>query len=392
MQEILLVKTGEIALKGLNRATFENMLIKNIRWRLKKSGEFNIHRAQSTIYIEPKSSDADLDDAVERLKKVFGISLFSRALSTEKDIEIIKKDTIEYVKDDLMGAKTFKVKAKRADKSFPLNSPQLQAELGGALLEAYPHLKVDVHNPEVTVTVEVRDYAAYVYAEAIKGAGGMPVGSSGKAMVLISGGIDSPVAAYLMAKRGLELHAVHFVSPPYTSDRALQKVEDLCQKVSEYSGRIHFYCVEFTEIQEAIKNHCQEELFTIIMRRLMMEIAIKLAKENNISALVTGESLGQVASQTIGAIVATDNVSDMPVFRPLIGLDKDDIVKIARKIDTFETSILPYEDCCTVFTPKHPKTKPDLQKVIDDQNSFDFAPLVEKAVKNVKMKQIQSND
>lgn len=389
-KEVIMIKNGEIALKGLNRRTFEDMMAKNIRWRLRDLGDFQITRAQSTMYIEPEGEEIDFEEAVERLKKIFGIAAFTRALVTEKEMEVIRKDVVEYMSDVLPYAKTFKVAAKRADKKFPLNSPAIQQDLGGVLLKAYPHLKVDVHQPDVTVTVEIRDFGAYIHAQQIPGAGGMPVGTSGKALVMISGGIDSPVAAYMMAKRGLQLHAIHFVSPPYTSDRALQKVEKLCEIVSEYAGRIHFHCVPFTEIQEAIRDNCPEELFTIIMRRLMMEISMRVAEENGLKALITGESLGQVASQTIGAIAATDDVCTIPVFRPLIGMDKNEIVEIARKIDTFETSILPYEDCCTVFTPKHPKTNPVLEHVRKAQQAFDFEPLIQEAVRNTQVKVIRS--
>ena len=389
-KEVIMIKNGEIALKGLNRRTFEDMMAKNIRWRLRDLGDFQITRAQSTMYIEPEGEEIDFEEAVERLKKIFGIAAFTRALVTEKEMEVIRKDVVEYMSDVLPYARTFKVAAKRADKKFPLNSPAIQQDLGGVLLKAYPHLKVDVHQPDVTVTVEIRDFGAYIHAQQIPGAGGMPVGTSGKALVMISGGIDSPVAAYMMAKRGLQLHAIHFVSPPYTSDRALQKVEKLCEIVSEYAGRIHFHCVPFTEIQEAIRDNCPEELFTIIMRRLMMEISMRVAEENGLKALITGESLGQVASQTIGAIAATDDVCTIPVFRPLIGMDKNEIVEIARKIDTFETSILPYEDCCTVFTPKHPKTNPVLEHVRKAQQAFDFEPLLQEAVRNTQVKVIRS--
>ncbi len=389
-KEVIMIKNGEIALKGLNRKSFEDVLAKNIKWRLKDLGKFQITRAQSTMYIEPMEDEIDFEEAIERLKKIFGIAAFTCALVVEKEMSIIGQEAIAYMKDILPNARTFKVAAKRSDKKFPLTSPQLQQELGAALFQAYPHLKVDVHHPEVTVTVEIRDFGAYIHAEQILGAGGMPVGSSGKALVMISGGIDSPVAAYMMAKRGLQLHAIHFVSPPYTSDRALQKVETLCEKVSEYTGRIQFYCVPFTDIQVAIRDHCPEEFFTIIMRRLMIEIAVRIAQKQELGALITGESLGQVASQTIGAIVATDDVCSIPIFRPLIGMDKNEIVEIARKIDTFETSILPYEDCCTVFTPKHPKTKPILQQVRDAQAAFDFEPLIQQAVEHTIQKTIRS--
>lgn len=389
MREILLVKNGEIALKGLNRSTFEDMLVKNIKYRLSSLGKISVTKAQSTIVVTPKYEDYDLDEACERLKKVFGIATFSRCLVTEKDLDVIKKEAIEYLRDLLPYTKTFKVAAKRSDKHFPYNSPQLQQELGGALLSAYPTLKVDVHNPEVTVTVEIREEHAYVHASVVKGAGGMPIGSSGKGLLLVSGGIDSPVAGYMMARRGLKLSAMHFVSPPYTSDRALQKVVTLCEKVTEYSGDMDLYVVPFTKLQVAIRDNCPEELFTIIMRRLMMELANRLCEREDIPAIITGESLGQVASQTVYALSATNAAADYPVFRPLIGMDKRDIVEIARDIDTFETSILPYEDCCTVFTPKRPKTRPTLKFVEEAQNSFDFEPLLKEAFDGIELKQIK---
>ena len=385
MREAILIKTGEIALKGLNRHTFEQILVKNIRFRLKKFGKENITKSQSTIRVEPKEENMDFDAMAEAISKIFGISAFSRTLVTKKNLEVIKQEAVEYLKDQLPYVETFKVEAKRSDKQFPYTSPQLQQELGGALLEAYPHLKVDVHHPQLTVTVEIRDEHAYVHGAQTPGAGGMPVSSSGKAMVLISGGIDSPVAAYMMAKRGLLLHAIHFQSPPYTSDRALEKVETLCKIVSQYSGRIQFHCVPFTEIQEAIREHCPEELFTLIMRRLMMEIAQRESEKYELQALITGESLGQVASQTIGALGVTDAVTHMPVFRPLIGMDKEEIIKISRQIGAFETSILPYEDCCTVFTPRHPKTRPSLKAVEEAQNAFDFEPLIQRAMDGITL-------
>lgn len=389
MKEIILVKNGEIALKGLNRSTFENILIKNIKWRLKKLGKFEIRKSQSTIYISPKTDDIDLDEVCDHMKKIFGIAAFSRCLVTKKDLNVIIKDAIEYLADIMPYTKSFKVISKRADKRFPYKSPQIQNEVGGAILQAYPNLKVDVHNPEVAVTVEIREQGAYVHAKILKGAGGMPVSSSGEGLLLVSGGIDSPVAGYMMARRGLKISAIHFVSPPYTSDRALQKVETLLSKVSEYAGDIKFYCVPFTKLQEALRDNCPEELFTIIMRRLMMEISIRIAERENIPALITGESLAQVASQTIYALSTTNSAADRPVLRPLIGMDKLDIIEISRKIDTFETSILPYEDCCTVFTPKHPKTKPTLKYVEEAQNSFDFEPLIVEAIDNIDVKTIK---
>ena len=389
MNEIILVKNGEIALKGLNRSSFEEILCKNIRWRLRELGSFEITRAQSTIYIRPRSEDVDLDEAMERLEKVFGIAAFSRALVTEKNLETIETEAIAYLRQTLTEARTFKVEAKRSDKSFPYQSPEIQREVGGALLEAYPHLKVDGRHPEVTVTVEIRDFAAYIHGRQIPGAGGLPVSSSGEGLLFISGGIDSPVAGWMMARRGMKLSAIHFQSPPYTSERALLKVETLLQKLSAYAGDITFYCVPFTRIQEALRDHCPEELFTILMRRLMMKIAIRIAERENIPALITGESLGQVASQTVLALAATNAAADRPVLRPLIGMDKSDIVTIARHIDTFETSILPYEDCCTVFTPRRPKTRPSLEYVEQAERSFDFAPLLEEAVAGIETRQIR---
>ncbi|MDF2567138.1 MAG: Thiamine biosynthesis pyrophosphatase [Oscillospiraceae bacterium] len=391
MKEILLIKNGEIALKGLNRSTFEDVLVKNIRRRLKSLGNFSFQKAQSTIYITPQEDDIDLDEACERLKKVFGIAAFSRALVVEKDFDSIKNGVLDYLSEILSDAKTFKVNAKRSDKKFPMTSPEITRELGGFILSNFHHIKVDVHEPEVIVTAEVRDFAAYVSAKKIEGAGGMPVGSSGKATLLVSGGIDSPVAGYMMAKRGLELSAVHFVSPPYTSDRARQKVETLCEELCDYCGKISFYCVPFTKLQEAIKENCPEELFTIIMRRLMMKIAQKIAANIDSGALITGESVAQVASQTLPAIACTDAVCDIPVFRPVIGMDKAEIIKIAKKIGTFETSILPYDDCCTVFTPKHPKTKPKLDYVERSEALFDFDPLIEEAVQNTECVLIRPN-
>lgn len=386
MKEIILVKYGEMALKGLNKRTFEDVLVKNIKRRLKDLGKTNITRAQSTIFIDPYEEKYDIDEAVDRLKKVFGIAALCRAAVCEKQFDDIKRVSLEYLEEALSYASTFKVTAKRADKSFPMKSPEICRELGGALLSRFDNLKVDVNNPEVTVTVEIRDSKAYVHGENIKGAGGLPVGTSGHAMLLLSGGIDSPVAGYMLAKRGVHISAVHYVSPPYTSERARLKVEQLCERLTDYCGSIAFFCVPFTEIQEAIKNHCPEEFFTIIMRRLMMEIAQRISEREKCLALITGESVGQVASQTMNAIACTDAVCRIPVFRPLIGMDKTEIVETARKIDTFDISIQPYEDCCTVFTPRHPKVRPLLSDVENAQNGFDFSELVDKAVNDTELK------
>lgn len=385
MKEIILVKNGELVLKGLNRNSFEDVLIKNMKRHLADIGKFSFTKSQSTIMVEPESDETDLDDAAEALKKVFGIAALSRAAVCEKDIDDIIRTAKDYLEDELLTAKTFKVEAKRSDKKFPLNSPQICRELGGQILKAFHHLKVDVHNPDIVVTVEIRDRFAFVRGNNIKGAGGMPTGTSGRAAVLISGGIDSPVAAYMMAKRGIELISVHFASPPYTSELAEMKVMELLKKVAAYSGTITTYVVPFTEIQEAIRDYCPEDYFTLVMRRIMMKISEEIAKSQNCMALITGESVGQVASQTIYALGCTDSATDMPVFRPCIGMDKDEIIAVSRKIDTFETSIQPYEDCCTVFTPKHPKTKPKVQDVIEAENKIpNLDEMMKKAAENAK--------
>ncbi len=391
MKEVVLVKFGEMALKGLNKRSFEDMLKKNIKRRIKNLGKFELTSAQSTTYINPLDENVDLEEVVDRVGKIFGIAALCRACVCEKEFGDISAKAVEYLEDVLSCAKTFKVNAKRSDKAFAMKSPEICAELGGILLEKFPHLTVDVKNPEVTVTVEVRDTNAYVHAENIRGAGGLPVGCSGKAMLLLSGGIDSPVAGWMMAKRGIHISAIHYVSPPYTSDRALLKVETLCDKLTDYCGDIAFFCVPFTEIQEAIKDNCPEEFFTIIMRRLMMEIAQRIAEKKNCLALITGESVGQVASQTMAAMACTDAACRIPVLRPCVGMDKTEIIEIARKIDTFETSIEPYEDCCTVFTPKHPKVRPRLEDVEKAQNSFDFEPLIQKAVEETELKIFEYN-
>ncbi len=384
MKEIILIKNGELALKGLNRRTFEDILIKNMRHRLSDLGKFKFTSAQSTIMIESESDSVDFDEAVRRLTKVFGIAGLSRAAAVEKDMDVILSCSGEYLRDQLEVAKTFKVEAKRADKNFPLKSPEICREVGGKILSGFPHLKVDVHNPDIVVMVEVRDNYAYIHGNQIKGAGGMPTGSAGRAALLVSGGIDSPVAGWMMAKRGLNIVGIHFASPPYTSQRAEMKVHTLCKKVSQYCGRIPLFVVPFTHIQEEIKDNCPEDLFTLIMRRLMMRCAEIIARKEDCGALITGESVGQVASQPMQAIACTEAVANMPVFRPLIGMDKDEVVIISRKIDTFETSILPFEDCCTVFTPKHPKTKPKLSQLEEAEALIDVDALVKEAIENTK--------
>lgn len=388
MKEIILAKYGEIALKGDNRSTFEDMLVKNIKRRLKKIGKFEYWRRQSTIYIEPLE-DSDIEAALESLKNVFGIGAIQRCAVFEKDFDVVAANVGEYLKPALENAKTFKVEAKRSDKSFPLKSPDIQQKLGDVVLDNFPHLGVDVHNPEITVRLEIRDNGAYLSAQRIVGAGGMPVGSSGKALLMLSGGIDSPVAGYMMAKRGLVVDCIHYVSPPYTSDRARLKVEKLCEEMTEFCGNIIFYCVPFTEIQEAIRDNCPEEYFTVIMRRLMVKIANKVCKRDKYGAIITGESLAQVASQTLSALGCTNAAAEFPVFRPVIGMDKIEITEISRKIGTYETSILPYEDCCTVFSPKHPRTKPTLDEIIAAESSFDFDKMIDEAVEKTEVKRFK---
>lgn len=380
MKEIILIKNGELALKGLNRCTFEDIMIKNIKRRLKDLGKIEVRKAQSAIYIEPKEEDYDFEEALNRVSLIFGIAAFSRACVCEKSMDDIIAKSVVYLADTLKNVKTFKVEAKRSDKKFPLKSPEICRELGGVLLSNFPHLKVDVHNPDIVVNVEIRDFSAYVRGEQLQGAGGLPVGTAGTASILISGGIDSPVAAWTMAKRGLRLNAIHFASPPYTSQRAEMKVKTLLSKVARYSGSINLAIVPFTEIQDQIAENCPEDYFTLIMRRMMMRISERIAKSSGSLALITGESLGQVASQTLPALVTTDYVTNMPVLRPLIGMDKEEIITISRKIDAFETSILPYEDCCTVFTPKHPKTRPTLELCQEAEKNLKIDELIEKAI------------
>ena len=385
LKEIILLKNGELALKGLNRHTFEDILIKNMRRRLSDLGQFRFSISQSTIMAEPMDEGIDLDETADRLTRVFGFAGLSRAAAVEKEMDVILAAAGDYLSAQLLAAQSFKVDAKRSDKKFPFTSPQICSELGGILLERYPHLQVDVHNPELTVNVEIRDNFAYIHGNQIKGAGGMPVGSSGRAALLVSGGIDSPVAGWMMAKRGLELIAVHFASPPYTSPKAELKVHSLLKKVARYSGRIVLFVVPFTAVQEQIKDNCPEELFTIIMRRFMMKIAEIIALREDCGALITGESVGQVASQTMQAIACTDAAASIPVFRPLIGMDKDEVIITSRKIETFDISIQPYEDCCTVFTPKHPRTHPKLDYVEKAEGILDSDALINSAVSGAKV-------
>ena len=380
IKEILLCKYGEIVLKGANRKYFEDMLCREMKKRAKAYGDFDIYRAQSTIYIEPLNDEADVDGMFIAASKVFGIVAISRAAVCEKSMEDIARVTAEYIPPFLEGKRTFKVEAKRSDKSFALDSMEISREIGGVVLENCHRIKVDVHQPDVVVKVEIREFGAYVSAGQFKGAGGMPVGSNGRGLLLLSGGIDSPVAGYMIAKRGVRIDAIHFESFPYTSERAREKVLELAKIVSEYAGDIYVHIVSLTHIQEELVKHCEEDYFTLLLRRYMMTIADRVARDKGCGALITGESLGQVASQTMQAIGVTDVCAQIPVFRPCIGMDKEEIVQISRKIGAFDTSIQPYEDCCTVFTPKHPRTKPELEKVLVQERKLPFDELVDEAL------------
>lgn len=385
MKEIILCKYGEIVLKGANRPYFESLLTKEIKYRLRSYGKFNIWHKQSTLYVKPQDELCDIDSAFEALKRVFGIAALCRCAIAEKNMDSILETIREYIPEQMADVKTFKVEAKRSDKYFPLKSPEISAIAGGQILECCPYLRVNVKEPEVTVKVEIREENAYIHARQVKGAGGMPVGSNGTGMLLLSGGIDSPVAGHMLAKRGVKIEAVHFESFPYTSERAKEKVLELASIMTDYTGSMRVHVVSLTKIQEAIARECEEDYFTLLLRRFMMECAQRIAIENDCGALITGESVGQVASQTIQAINVTDNIARIPVFRPCIGLDKEEIVEIARKIGTFETSILPFEDCCTVFTPRHPKTRPELEKVLAEEAKLDFDALVAEALETKEL-------
>ena len=383
MNDIILLKLGEIVLKGLNRKSFEQKLMGNIRRRLAPLGNFRVYCLQSTVYVEGEEG-ADMDAAFEAMKQVFGVISLSRAAPCEKNKEAIAALAIEYLRDEMESAKSFKVESKRSDKAFPMTSIELSQYVGGELADAYPDTAVDVHDPELTVHIEVRDLAAYVHAAPVPGAGGMPVGSNGVAVTLLSGGIDSPVSTYMIAKRGVRLIPVHFFSFPYTSQQAKDKVIELGRQLTAYCGRMTMEVVPFTHIQEEIRDKCPEEYFTLIMRRFMMRIAQHIAEANGAKAIVTGENLGQVASQTMEAMASTQAVTHLPVLQPLIGMDKEEIVTIARKIGTFDTSILPYEDCCTVFTPRHPRTRPQVSEVEAAESALDIDALVQEAIQGIE--------
>ena len=390
--EMFLLKMGELVLKGLNRKSFEQRLMGNLQRRLHPYGQFRTYSRQSIAYVEPMNEDCDLDGAWEGMQKIFGFASLSRARACEKDKDAFFEAVKNYLHEDLMNAKSFKVESKRSDKLFPMTSIELSQYVGGLIAEEYPHLTVDVHNPELIVHLEVRDFAGYVHANAVQGAGGLPVGSAGRAVALLSGGLDSPVACYMMAKRGLALEMVHFFSYPYTSEEAKEKVLELAKLVSPYCGRLTVNIVPFTKIQEDLRRNCPEPYFTIAMRRYMMRISEMVADRVGAHALVTGESLGQVASQTMEAMECTGAVCKLPVFRPVIGMDKEEIVKIARKIGTFDTSILPYEDCCTVFTPRHPRTHPKVSELVEIEQNYDWETLAKEAFENIERVQIRPGD
>jgi len=380
MNEIILLKLGEVVLKGLNRRSFEDKLLSNIQRRLKHCGNFHVLSKQSTIYVEPQDEACDIDRAYAMCRQVFGVISTARARPCAKDKDAIFVCARNYLGDELLHSSSFKVETKRADKNFPMNSMEISQYVGGLLHDAFPHLKVDVHNPQLCVHVEVREKAAYVHGPSEPGAGGLPTGMGGTAVSLLSGGIDSPVSSFMAAKRGVRLELVHFNSPPYTSQLALDKVISLARELAPWCGRMALHVLPLTEIQEAIREKCPEDHFTLISRRFMMRLAERIAERTGAKALVTGESLGQVASQTMDALAVSDDVCTLPVLRPVIGMDKAEIVQTARRIGTFQTSILPYEDCCTVFTPRHPKTHPHLDEVRAYEAALDVEGLVRRSL------------
>ena len=384
MNEIILLKLGEVVLKGLNRRSFEDKLMSNIRRRLQHCGKFQVVSRQSTIYVEPAGEGCDMEEAYALCKRVFGVIAVTRARPCPKDKDAMVSCAKSYLGDQLAKAKTFKVETKRSDKHFSMNSMEISQYVGGALHDAYPHLKVDVHDPELCVHVEVREKAAYVHGPSEPGAGGLPIGMGGKAVSLLSGGIDSPVASWMIAKRGVQLELVHFFSPPYTSQQAKEKVIALARELTPWCGRMTLSIIPFTEIQEEVRRACPEDHFTLIMRRFMMRLAERVARRTGCKALVTGECLGQVASQTMDALTVSDDACAMPVLRPVIGMDKEEIVRLSRKIGTFDTSILPYEDCCTVFTPRHPRTHPVLEEVVQYEAALDIEGLIQRAMEGVE--------
>ena len=391
-QEIFLLKLGEVVLKGQNRQSFEDKLLANVRRRVKNCGSFQCSLRQSTIYVEPQGEDCDMEAAWDACRQVFGIAAVARAVPCEKTVDAIVEAARTYLADAFAVAKSFKVESKRADKMFPMNSIQLSQAVGGDLAELFPHVAVDVHNPDLTVFVEIREKYAYVHTPSVPGAGGLPIGMGGRAVSLLSGGIDSPVSSWMMARRGVELEMVHFVSPPYTSQQAQDKVLELARLLTAWTGRLLVHIVPFTEIQQELYQKCPDSQLTVLMRRFMMRIAEAIARKANAGALVTGESLGQVASQTMLALGVTEDVTSLPVLRPLIGMDKVEIIRMSREIGVFDTSILPYEDCCTVFTPRHPATRPRLEDVRQAEAALDVESLVQKALADETWVRVKSTD
>ena len=381
MKEIILCKYGELILKGLNRGYFESTMVREIKERLKDLGKCEVKYSQSIVRIEPDDSEEyfDIDEAVRRVSHVFGIATVTRGVATEKSLEKIIEAAKIYLPDKLIGYKTFKVEGKRSDKNFPLTSPELSGEVGAAILSTVRGIRVNVKDPDVIVRVEIRENHAYITAGFEKAAGGMPAGTAGKALLLLSGGIDSPVAGYMIARRGAIIESLHFESFPYTSELARDKVLRLADEVCEYTGKMKVHIVSLTKIQEEMRKAGIDEYFTLLLRRSMIRLANRVAESHGCQAIVTGEALGQVASQTMQALTVTNEVAKFPVFRPCIGMDKEDIITVARKIGTFETSIEPYEDCCTVFTPKHPKTRPVLEKLLVEEQKIDFEALENEA-------------
>ena len=395
MKEVILCKYGEVVLKGANRSDFEAKMLKDLRNRARRVGNFNIFYSQSTVFIEPMDEDSidRIDEMTDQAKHVFGFVGVTRAAACKKDMDEILRVVKEYIPARLTGMRTFKADAKRSDKRFPLSSPEIAGEVGAAVLEAMGgKIKVDLYNPDIVVRVEVREKEAYVHAGQEKGAGGIPYGSSGRGLLLLSGGIDSPVAGFMMAKRGVQLEAIHFESFPYTSERAKEKVLELARILTDYTSKIRVHIISLTHIQEMIRDNCDEDYFTLLLRRYMMALSVRLAHDYDCDAIITGESLGQVASQTMKAINVTNALSDIPVYRPLIGMDKDEIIKISRRIGTYDTSVLPFEDCCTVFTPRHPRTRPELAKVIEEESKLDFNALVDEAYATRQTLTIRNED
>lgn len=388
MDKVLSVSLGEIALKGLNRKYFEDQLIKHIRRAIKDIGFEKIYKEQGKIYIQ--AEEQFFPQMINRLRKVFGLVYISPCIKVEKDVDEIENAVLKAVKEKIEGEKikTFKVDTNRADKNFPIKSPDFSKQMGGVILKAFNELSVDVHTPDTLVYIDIKQNA-YIYTDKIKGHGGMPIGTNGKGLLLLSGGIDSPVAGFLMAKRGVEISAVHYHSYPFTSERAEEKVKDLAGILSRYTGKITMYSVNILEIQKEINAKCPEKEMTILSRRLMMRIAERIAEKQNINALITGESLGQVASQTIEGISVTNAAVKLPILRPLVGLDKVDIIEIAKDIETFETSTLPFEDCCTVFLPKHPVTKPRIEDIEKSEEVLDVDYLIDNVIENMKVTTIE---